>query len=358
MDGAPPIDAGRACLMLSVYSDDNRLHDPEQYIARGVLIPARESPQRATELLAALQDGGHRIVAPRDFGRAALLGVHAPGYIDFLATAYQRWQALPDPKGPMALAQTYAMRQMKTCPRSFEGQLGFYLSGNSVPIGRESWRSIQASAHCALEAAEAVRDGAAESYALCRPPGHHAYADLAGGYCYLNNAALAAQHLCGRFARVAVLDVDVHHGNGTQGIFWQRGDVFVVNLHADPNHAYPWQIGYAEEGGEGDGAGANLNLPLPIGTGDAAYLEALDHALQALRRFDPDALVISLGLDAFEDDSSRLMRVTTPGFAAIGARIGALRLPTTIIQEGGYAVDALRRNLGSFLTGFLSTRTH
>jgi acetoin utilization deacetylase AcuC-like enzyme len=342
--------------MLCVYSEDNQLHNPEQYISRGVLIPARESPQRATELLAALEYGRHTIVAPRDFGREALLSVHAPGYLDFLAGAYDRWQTMPDPKGPMVLAQTFAMRQMTTCPTSFEGQLGFYLSGNSVPLGRESWPSIQASANCALEAADAVRVGAAESYALCRPPGHHAYADLAGGYCYLNNTALAAQHLRGRFARVAVLDVDVHHGNGTQGIFWRRGDVFVANIHADPNRAYPWQVGYAAEGGEGDGTGANLNLPLPIGTGDDAYLLALDHALDALRSFAPEALVVSLGLDAFEEDSSQLMRITTSGFAAIGARIGATRLPTTIIQEGGYAVDALRRNLTSFLSGFLSTR--
>jgi acetoin utilization deacetylase AcuC-like enzyme len=342
--------------MLSVYSDDNALHDPDHFISRGVKIGVRESPERASQLLAALHDGAHEIRKPRDFGRDALLGVHDPRYIHFLANAYDNWQTLPQPRGPYVLANSYAMRQMKTLPTSFEGQLGFFLSGNSVPIGPQSWRAIASSANCALEAADAVRSGAFESYALCRPPGHHAYADLAGGYCYLNNSALAAQHLRGRFARVAVIDVDVHHGNGTQGIFWERGDVLTVSIHGDPNTGYPWQVGYAAECGEGEGLGKNLNLPLPLGTSDAPYLAALDHALEAVRAFEPEACVIALGLDAFEDDSSEMMRVTTTGFGAIGARIGALRLPSVIVQEGGYAVEALRKNLGSFLGGFLSER--
>jgi len=342
--------------MLAVYSDDNALHDPDHFISRGVKIAVRESPERASQLLAALHDGAHEIRKPRDFGRDALLSVHDPRYIHFLANAYDNWQTLPQPRGPYVLANSYAMRQMKTLPTSFEGQLGFFLSGNSVPIGQHSWRAIASSANCALEAADAVRNGASESYALCRPPGHHAYSDLAGGYCYLNNSALAAQHLRARFARVAVIDVDVHHGNGTQGIFWERGDVLTVSIHGDPNTGYPWQVGYAFERGEGEGLGKNLNLPLPLGTSDAPYLEALDHALGAVRAFEPEACVVALGLDAFEDDSSEMMRVTTAGFGAIGARIGALGLPSVIVQEGGYAVEALRRNLGSFLGGFLSER--
>ncbi|AMJ60713.1 histone deacetylase family protein [Bosea sp. PAMC 26642] len=343
--------------MLCVYSSDNQLHDPVAYIRRGIPIAARESPQRAGELLKAIEDGRHRVVAPRDFGRAALLDVHDAQYLDFLATAYDEWQALSGPKGPVVVAQSYAIRQLRTCPTSFEGKLGYYLQGNSVPIGSMSWRSILSSANCALEAADAVLSGAWQSYALCRPPGHHAYADLAGGYCYLNNAALAAQYLRRRFARVAIIDVDVHHGNGTQGIFWQRGDVLTISLHADPNKAYPWHAGYAEERGEGDGSGKTLNIPLPLGTTDEDYLEALSALSKPLCDFSPEALVVALGLDAFEKDSSDLMRITTPGFGEIGRRLGAVGIPTVIVQEGGYAVDALRSNLASFLAGFLSART-
>ena len=344
--------------MLAVYSEHTRLHDPEQYVSRGVFVPARESPQRATELLAALQDGGHSVAAPRSFGLPPLLAVHAPAYLEFLQTAYQQWPNHTGAAGPMAVAQCYAMRHMTRRPAGFDGQLGYYLSSNSVPIGPHTWRSIQSSADCAVEAAEAVTAGANEAYALCRPPGHHAYADLAGGFCYVNNAAVAAEHLRRRFARVSVLDVDVHHGNGTQGIFYRRADVQFVSIHAAPNGAYPWYAGYADERGEADGAGTTLNLPLPLGTGDEAFLEGLRAAILAVQAYQPDALVVSLGLDPYQADPSDLMRVTTAGFGAIGRSIGAVALPTVIIQEGGYAIDALRRNLGSFIAGFLSARPH
>ena len=342
--------------MFAVYSEDNMLHDPEQYVSRGIFVAARELPERATELLAALHDGGHTIAKPRRFGPAPLEAVHDPAYLGFLQTAHERWLDHTGPAGPMAVAQCYAMRHMGRRPDGFDGQVGYYLSSNSVPIGPHTWRSIQSSADCAIEAAEAVAEGASESYALCRPPGHHAYADLAGGFCYVNNAAVAAQHLRRRFARVSVLDVDVHHGNGTQGIFYRRADVQFVSIHADPNGAYPWYAGYADERGEADGAGTTLNLPLPLGSADEAFLDALRTATAAVQAYEPEAVVLSLGLDPFKDDPSDLMRVTTEGFRAIGGQTGALALPTVIIQEGGYAIGALRQNLASFLAGFLSAR--
>ncbi len=343
--------------MIAVYSEDNQLHRPETYSTRGTTIPARESPQRASELLLALHDGGHEVVRPRDHGFDRLQTVHDAGYLSFLESAHARWQELPEPKSHAAQAHSYAVRQASRCPTCFEGQLGYYLSSGSVPLTAQSWPSILASAQCAIEAADLVRQGASESYALCRPPGHHAYADLAGGYCYLNNAALAASALRLTHDRVAILDVDVHHGNGTQGLFYDRPDVLCVSIHADPNIAYPWYAGYAEETGSGPGVGTTLNLPLSLGTTDESYRPALQRAHAAVRDFRAGALVVSLGFDAFEGDSSDLMRVTTAGFAAIGAPIGALRLPTVLVQEGGYAVDALRRNLTSFLSGFLSART-
>lgn len=341
--------------MLAVYSEDNMLHDPEQYVSRGMFVPARESPDRARELLAALQDGRHDIVSPRDHGIEPLATVHDLGYLTFLESAYAQWQQR-SPAGPMAVAQCYAMRHMGTLPRHFDGQLGYYLSGNSVPIGPQTWRSIRSSADCAIEAADAVAGGVGEAYALCRPPGHHAYADLAGGFCYVINAAIAVERLRRRVERVSVLDVDVHHGNGTQGIFWSRGDVQFVSIHADPNDSYPFYAGYADEQGAVAGFGTTLNLPLPLGTEDAAFLDALRTALAAVQRFQPNALVLSLGLDPFHADPSDLMRISTEGFGAIGRLIGAQRLPTVIIQEGGYAIDALRQNLASFLAGFLSDR--
>jgi acetoin utilization deacetylase AcuC-like enzyme len=190
------------------------------------------------------------------------------------------------------------------------------------------------------------------AYALCRPPGHHAYAARAGGHCYLNNAAIAAQRLRDRGAeRVAILDIDSHHGNGTQGIFWDRGDVLTTSIHADPDHYYPWYVGRAHETGTGAGAGRNLNIPLPIGTGDDGWLGAMDHASAEIARFGPDAVVVSLGFDASEDEPLAALRVSPTGFARAGTLIGRFSVPIAIIQEGGYNVDQLGMLLGRFLSG-------
>lgn len=197
------------------------------------------------------------------------------------------------------------------------------------------------------------RDGRrAFAYALCRPPGHHAFADVAGGFCFINNSAVAAQVLRKNAACVAILDVDLHHGNGTQGIFYARSDVLTVSLHADPVRFYPFFWGHADERGEGAGLGYNLNLPLPRKSGDAAFLEALGTAFRRIRAFAPEALVVALGLDAFEGDPFGGLSVTTPGFSRIGEAIAGLGLPTVIVQEGGYLCEALGDNLTAFLTGF------
>jgi acetoin utilization deacetylase AcuC-like enzyme len=195
-------------------------------------------------------------------------------------------------------------------------------------------------------------DGEDAAYALCRPPGHHAYRDLAGGFCFLNNSAIAAAHLRLKHERVAILDVDVHHGNGTQGIFYERGDVLTVSIHADPASFYPFVWGYAHERGAGAGLGANLNIPLPIGTGDEGYLQALGTAKAMIEAFAPGALVIALGLDASEHDPLAGLAVTTNGFRRVGQAIAALKLPTVFVQEGGYLSDILGMNLTAALAGF------
>jgi acetoin utilization deacetylase AcuC-like enzyme len=204
----------------------------------------------------------------------------------------------------------------------------------------------------AVEAASAVAAGSPAAYALCRPPGHHAFADVAGGFCFVNNSAVAAQALRATAARVAILDVDLHHGNGTQGIFYARADVLTVSIHADPVRFYPFFWGHADERGEGPGLGYNLNLPLPRKSGDAPFLDALNTALRRIRAFAPDAVVVALGLDAHESDPFGGLSVTTPGFARIAEVIARLHLPTVIVQEGGYLSEELSTNLTSFLTGF------
>jgi acetoin utilization deacetylase AcuC-like enzyme len=206
-----------------------------------------------------------------------------------------------------------------------------------------------------VTAADLVLGGERAAYALCRPPGHHAFGDLAGGFCFLSNAAIAAERLRATGRRPAILDVDVHHGNGTQGVFYERGDVLTVSIHADPARFYPFFWGHAHERGEGAGRGANLNLPLPRGTGDDDYLKTLATALDRIDAFGADCLVVALGLDAHEADPFKGLAVTTDGFARIGAAIGAIGLPSLLVQEGGYLSDALGDNLASFLKGFEST---
>jgi acetoin utilization deacetylase AcuC-like enzyme len=214
-----------------------------------------------------------------------------------------------------------------------------------------------ASAGVATHAAELVLDRAAHAYALCRPPGHHAFPDMAGGFCFLNNTAIAAQRLRREYARVAVIDVDVHHGNGTQGCFYRRKDVLTISLHADPVRFYPFFWGHAAERGEGEGEGFNQNIPLPRGTGDDGYVDALEGAGLRLAAFRPGALVVALGLDAYEGDPLAGLAITTAGFGRIGEWLGRRGLPTVLVQEGGYLCEALGANLASFLAGFEAGRT-
>ena len=204
----------------------------------------------------------------------------------------------------------------------------------------------------ALSGADWLNAGNRFAFSLCRPPGHHAFKDLAGGFCYLNNAAIAAQALRCTVPRVAILDIDVHHGNGTQGVFYDRADVLTVSLHADPTRFYPFFWGHADERGEGAGLGYNFNLPLVRKTRDEGFLAALDRALARIAAFCPGALVIALGLDAYEGDPFAGLSVSTPGFRRIGGKIGELDLPTVLVQEGGYVCEGLGGNLIAFLDGF------
>jgi acetoin utilization deacetylase AcuC-like enzyme len=326
-------------------------HAPRRFLVRGEWQPCPEMPVRAEVLVAAARAAGHDVVGAQEHGPAPWAAVHTPEYLHFLETAHERWRKLPG-TAPEVVPNVHPVRRGGGYPDGVVGQAGWHMADTACPLTDESWPAIQASANTAVHAAELVMAGAPVAYALCRPPGHHAYADLAGGFCYLNNTAIAAQHLRRIAARVAIVDVDLHHGNGTQGIFYGRDDVLTVSVHADPGSFYPFFWGYAGERGEGRGEGFNLNLPLPIGSGDLAFLDALDRGLAAVRDFRPGALVVALGLDAYEGDPLAGLTVTTDGFRAMAGRLAGLRLPTVLVQEGGYPNDALGRNLVSFLGGF------
>ncbi|PQA89344.1 histone deacetylase family protein [Hyphococcus luteus] len=334
---------------------EQKRHYPPSYLVNGVMEANPERPERVELLLQGVKDAGLDLVRPENYDAAPILAVHSKRYLDFLARAHERWARIPG--ASEAVTPNVHPLRRGGYPASVVAQAGWHMIDASAPISADTWESAQWSAWTAAHAAKLVLQGERAAYALCRPPGHHAGAETAGGFCYLNNTAIAAEVLRKDHDRVAILDVDLHHGNGTQDIFYNRGDVLTVSIHADPVRFYPFFWGYADETGEDGGDGANLNLPLPRGSKDDAFLDALGAALKKIEDFGPDALVIALGLDAYEGDPIAGLAVTSGGFARIGEAIGgALKLPTVIIQEGGYPCDELGSNLAAFLGGHQSRR--
>ena len=327
-------------------------HYPRNFLVSGARQPNPEVPERAEALLKAARVDGHEAVEQRtDFGLAPVAAVHTPEYLSFLANIFARWQRIEGASDEV-IPNIHPNGRRGGYPASAVGQAGYHMADTACPISEGTWPAALASAHVAVAAARETLEGAPAAYALCRPPGHHAFADMAGGFCYLNNSAIAAQVMRTRHDRVAILDVDLHHGNGTQGIFYGRNDVLTVSLHADPVRFYPFFWGYADERGEGLGLGNNLNLPLPRGAGDDEFILALEHALHRIGAFAPGALVVALGLDGHKDDPLAGLTLTTEGFGRIAAAIAGLGLPSVLVQEGGYLTGALGTNLCAFLRGF------
>lgn len=324
-----------------------RVHDPKNFMANGTLLPNPEVPARVDVLKAGAEAAGYVFEPPEDHGMGPIAAVHSAEYLTFLRTAHARWSRI-EGAAPEVIPNIHPASRTDSYPKSVLGQAGFHQADTSCPIAAGTWEAAYWSAQTAVSAALA---GEAVAYALCRPPGHHAFADLAGGFCFLNNAGIAAEALRVRGLRPAILDVDVHHGNGTQGMFYARSDVLTVSIHADPMRFYPFYWGHAHERGEGAGLGYNLNLPLARGTGDDGYMEALAAALQAVESFGADVIVVALGLDAHENDPFKGLRVTTPGFTRIAAAIAALGRRLLVVQEGGYMSDDLGPNLTAFLRG-------
>lgn len=342
-------------MMRSFFDDTQRLHAPAFEIVGGQMVPPYESRDRVDRLRDPLAAAGMcRFEPPADFGLGPILATHSPCFVEFLQRAYADWIAAGFQGDVVATSLPLANATPRK-PRSIEGQAGYFAASCESAIAQGTWRAAYASAQCAIAAAQAVLEGDRAAFALCRPPGHHAMKARFGGYCYLNNAAIAAQHLRQNGAhRVAILDIDFHHGNGTQDIFYDRNDVLFLSLHGDPDLTYPFFNGYANETGQGPGEGFTRNYPLGPGTDFPTWLATLQQAIHRLHGFAPQAVVLSLGLDIYAHDPQSIFGIATDDFATIGHHIRGLNLPTVLVMEGGYAVQDLPRNISSFFRG-LST---
>ena len=344
--------------MITFYNHLHAQHQGKFEMFRGELVPCFEVPARADHVLAELQRRQlGSVQPPQSFEDAALERIHSPRYLHFLQNAWADWVAL-DPANAQrdALPSVWPIRTMRSdvVPDNFAARMGLYSYDAGSPLTAGTWVAARMGADCALSAAQQLVSGAGAAFSLSRPPGHHAGADFFGGYCFLNNAALAAQYLRDNgCARVAVLDIDYHHGNGTQAIFYDRADVFFASIHGDPRTEYPFYLGHADETGVGQGLGANVNLPLPRGTDFEAWYAALEHSLQCIARHGVDALVVSLGMDTFEGDPISGFTLQSADYLRVGARLKAAGLPTALVFEGGYAVAEVGINAVNVLEGFI-----
>jgi len=339
--------------VLTVYSDRHRLRDPKTELSGGQLVPAFECPARAEVVHArVLETGLGEVVEPKSFGPGPIARLHDPAYLEFLETAWEAWR--DDGHPGEAIPAVWPARGMRQVPPAdISGRLGYYALAAETSITEGTYAAARLAVDVALTAQDHVAAGARAAFALCRPPGHHAAADLYGGYCFLNNAAVAAQRFLDRGAqRVCVLDVDFHHGNGTQALFHDRSDVLFLSIHGDPAHAFPHFTGYADETGAGAGEGFTGNYPLPPGTAYPAWSDALEDACRRIQGYAPDALVVSLGVDTFRGDPISFFRLESEDFRRYGGVLGKLGLPTLFVMEGGYAVEAIGRNAVNVLQGF------
>jgi acetoin utilization deacetylase AcuC-like enzyme len=335
--------------MLSFFHPEQLLHFPKSYYSRGQMRTPQEVPQRAQNLLQALHSLNFEIREPADFGLDPLLAVHSDAYLTFLKGAHASWKEMPEDWGDEVMSNIFVREP--NALRGILAQAARYLADGSCPVGENTWRSAYWSAQSAVAAAKAVLDGEPAAYALCRPPGHHARAEAAGGFCYINSAAVAAQVLRENFQRVAVLDTDMHHGQGIQEIFYDRDDVLYASIHGDPENFYPGVAGFEDEQGAGAGVGYNVNFPMPHGSSEAVFMDKLEQSLQAVKAFDAQVLVLSLGFDIYELDPQSQVAVTREGFTRLGERVRSLGLPCVIVQEGGYHLETLADNAQAFFGG-------
>lgn len=343
--------------MKTFYNHLHAQHQGRVEMFRGALVPCFEVPARADHVLAELQRRAlGEVLAPQAFDDTVLHQIHSARYLRFLQTAWSQWLALDAANAERdILPSVWPGRTLRHDiePDNFSAKVGLYAFDSGSPLMAGTWVAARAGADCALSAAQAVQGGQRAAFALSRPPGHHAGADFYGGYCFLNNAALAAQYLRNAGCqKVAVLDIDYHHGNGTQAIFYDRADVFFASIHGDPRTEYPFYLGHGDETGVGAGLGANLNLPLPRGSDFARWSAALETALAAIARFGADALVLSMGMDTFAGDPISGFTLQSDDYLRVGERLKAAGLPTVCIFEGGYAVAEVGVNAVNLLAAW------
>lgn len=344
--------------MLTIYSDDHRKRDAKTELSGGVLVEPFEKPSRMDYILARLKEVNlGKITAPKDYDLEPILQIHDKNYVSFLETCWDEWTAA-GMEGEAIAASWPARRMAQKCPIDIDGKLGYYALAAETSITSGTWQAARASANVAIEGAHRLMSEKA-IFSLCRPPGHHAALDMYGGYCFFNNAALSAQTLLNNGAsKVAILDVDFHHGNGTQDIFYNRNDVLFISLHGRPEDEFPHFLGYADEMGVGQGEGYNLNLPMPKGTTFKTWRKALFQAMKRISQYAPDAIIISLGTDTFEEDPISSFKLKSDDFYTMGQDLAQLDLPTQIVMEGGYAIDAIGINAVNVLQGFKNGAKH
>ena len=339
--------------MLTVRSDKHKLRDAATELFGGQLVPPFECPARIDMILDRIRavDLGPEL-EPRPFGLTPVQRIHSADYLEFLENCWTEWKAAGF-KGE-AIATAWPARRMQVRrPNDIDGKLGYYAIASETSITDGTWEAACASADVALTAQEEVSNGASAAFALCRPPGHHAAKDMFGGYCFINNAAVAADAFRQAGAsRVSVLDIDFHHGNGTQDIFYDRGDVQFLSLHGRPEDAFPFFLGYADETGIGEGEGYNHNFPLPPGAPYSVWGESLATAVSRMRDYGPDAIVVSLGVDTFKDDPISFFKLESEDYLRCGEAIASLGKPTLFVMEGGYAVADVGINVVNVLQGF------
>lgn len=340
--------------MKTFYSPVHLDHDPQVQFEAGQLLPAVEIPVRAEKVRVALEERRiGPIVPPTPFADEAILAVHDQGLVSLLAECWGEWTKRYGKNAGGAIPSAWPGRGMSDKHKGdIEARLGRHAFSADTPIVAGTWTAAREAANVALSAAQTIKNGEKAVFALTRPPGHHASSDVFGGFCYLNNAAIAAQWLVQAGVKPAILDVDYHHGNGTQAIFYNRADVFFCSIHADPHFAYPHYVGFSDERGEGDGEGYNLNLPLPENTDWARYDEALSFAIGAIKHMGPDMVIVSLGLDTYFEDPIAGMKLKAADYLRLGAKLADLHKPVLFMMEGGYCFDALGELVANVLEGF------
>ncbi len=344
--------------MFTIYTEDHRLHNGKEEFHRGKMEECFECPRRAELIIQNIRELGWKVDEPkRQVDLSALYRIHQPRYLSFLQTVYEQWQRVlireEIEEKIDAMPHVWSCRGLRQIePKNIYGKLGYYSFDAATPITAGTWQAIIAAVRTVLTAQQFIQSGTIASFALTRPPGHHAGSDFFGGYCFCNNAAIAAEAFLQSGAkRVAILDVDYHHGNGTQQIFYHRNDVLFISLHGDPAEAYPYFLGYRDETGEGVGKGFNVNYPLPLNTDWEQYRTSLLDALNIIETYRPEVLVISLGVDTYEDDDISDFCIAMHEFNEMGSLLAQMNLPTLFVMEGGY-YEEVGTAVTNVLTGF------